>query len=550
MPRVSGHQEIHNLYSPKSRLGAFPGANWKFLLHSAANLARAFAVVHEHGHLVGDINHGNVLVSSQATVRLIDCDSFQLLADGRQFLCEVGVSTHVPPELQGGSLRVLRTQNHDAFGLAVLIFQILFMGRHPYSGRYLGPGDMPIEKAIREHRFAYGALAPSRQMRQPPNTLDLAMASQPVAGLFERAFSSMASQGAARPGAREWATAIEGVKTATCARNSAHLHLQGLPACPWCDLESRTGTIFFYSLSIDLHADTFHLTAVWARIAAIPGPGPLPALPEPRSFPTAPSPATQAGAKTKRIRRIVAVVLTIAGVAGGLALGSSIIVAVAVVVAIALATTHTSEGQAARQRFRQAQDSLFQLQRQWPQQAGDEPFQSKLAELNRLQNEHRGLPALRQKKLAELEANRWNAQLEKFLDRYRIDQARIPNIGPGRTATLQSFGIETAQDVRPLDILRIPGFGSGLTDNLMAWRRSIEAKFVYDPSRGIDPADVQALDRNLSIRREQIERALLAGGAELEKIKYQISIRRQAIYQQVEAAARAVAQAEADFRVL
>ena len=43
---------------------------------------------------------------------------------------------------------------HDAFGLAVLIFQILFMGRHPYSGHFLGSGEMPIERAIREHRFA------------------------------------------------------------------------------------------------------------------------------------------------------------------------------------------------------------------------------------------------------------------------------------------------------------------------------------------------------------------------------------------------------------
>ena len=58
-------------------------------------------MVHEHGHLVGDVNHGNALVSGRATVRLIDCDSFQIQAGSRRFLCEVGVSTHVPPELAG-----------------------------------------------------------------------------------------------------------------------------------------------------------------------------------------------------------------------------------------------------------------------------------------------------------------------------------------------------------------------------------------------------------------------------------------------------------------
>ena len=31
------------------------------------------------------------------------------------------------------------------------------MGRHPFSGQYLGSGiDMPIEKAIEQYRFAYG----------------------------------------------------------------------------------------------------------------------------------------------------------------------------------------------------------------------------------------------------------------------------------------------------------------------------------------------------------------------------------------------------------
>lgn len=85
---------------------------------------------------------------------------------------------------------MLRTQNHDAFGLAVLIFQILFMGRHPFSGQYLGAGDMSLERAIQELRFAYGSGAAARLMRQPPFTPDLATASPQVALLFERSFSA------------------------------------------------------------------------------------------------------------------------------------------------------------------------------------------------------------------------------------------------------------------------------------------------------------------------------------------------------------------------
>jgi DNA-binding helix-hairpin-helix protein with protein kinase domain len=50
---------------------------------------------------VGDINPGNVVVSQQAVVKLIDSDSFQVALDGRVFRCEVGVAHFTPPELQG-----------------------------------------------------------------------------------------------------------------------------------------------------------------------------------------------------------------------------------------------------------------------------------------------------------------------------------------------------------------------------------------------------------------------------------------------------------------
>ena len=103
---------------------------------TAQDCAAAFTVVHAGGAVVGDVNQRNVLVSARATVYLIDCDSFQIQASGRVFGCTVGVSDFTPPELQKKSFRgVLRTVDHDCFGLAVLIFQLLLMGKHPFAGR-------------------------------------------------------------------------------------------------------------------------------------------------------------------------------------------------------------------------------------------------------------------------------------------------------------------------------------------------------------------------------------------------------------------------------
>src|SRR5262249_42268885 len=158
MKRVSGAEEVHALHSPKSRLQKFPEASWAFLIYVAANIARAVAAIHEHGYVIGDLNPKNIVVTRKATVYLLDVDSFQVLADGKTYRCDGGFPEYTPPELQGVAFRkVDRAQEHDYFGLAVVIFQLLFMGRHPYSGNYQGAGEMSLESAIREFRFAYGA---------------------------------------------------------------------------------------------------------------------------------------------------------------------------------------------------------------------------------------------------------------------------------------------------------------------------------------------------------------------------------------------------------
>src|SRR5262249_47615448 len=114
MPRFDGYRPVHMLYSPAHRRSCFAQADWAFLAHAAANRAAAFDAVHGHGHVVGDVNQSNVLVSDKGLVALIDCDSFQVRADGKAHLCEVGVGQYTPPELQGQSFRgVERTPNHD-----------------------------------------------------------------------------------------------------------------------------------------------------------------------------------------------------------------------------------------------------------------------------------------------------------------------------------------------------------------------------------------------------------------------------------------------------
>jgi DNA-binding helix-hairpin-helix protein with protein kinase domain len=280
MPRVVGYRDIHQLYSPKSRRAAFPRADWRFLVRVAANVARAFATVHAEGDVIADVNHGGILVGTDARVRLIDCDSFQITVGDRCFPCDVGVPIFTPPELQDRTLTgVIRSENHDNFGLAVMVFLVLFMGRHPFAGRYLGEGDMPIEQAIEEHRFAYGEGRGFAAMDRPPGTPPLDIVSALMAQLFERAFAIDAARGG-RPSAAEWVEALETLEgnLVECALGTAHWHARGLAECPWCRIEAATGVPLFAAALSDATAGLFDLPAFWQQLIAIEHPGPAPDL--------------------------------------------------------------------------------------------------------------------------------------------------------------------------------------------------------------------------------------------------------------------------------
>jgi DNA-binding helix-hairpin-helix protein with protein kinase domain len=557
MRRAPGYQ-IHLLYGPKSRIAKFPKAHWSFLVQAATNLARAFALVHQHDLVVGDVNHGNILVSDRATVTMIDCDSFQVVQAGRCFPCGVGVETHLPPELQGRDLRrATRSPNHDAFGLAVLLFQMLFMARHPFSGRFLGRGDMLIPQAIGEFRFAYGAGAAGRLMQPPPHTLALDAVSVPVADLFERAFSPRGVADNARPSPDEWVGALKslGERLQSCSRNPSHQFFSDATTCPWCVIENATGALLF-SVWVDVPAAAsgeFQIAAIWARIVAVPPPDPAPALPSPDAVQVKRS---QAAAGELWWRRALVLVSAVCGLAflgldlysehvnaGGLSLGISIL-------CFAFIRTRRQVRDLALSELELAERRLAAQAQVWHREAGLLPFAAKREELERKRTAYVGLPALRQEKLDRLRHNLWRRQLEKHLDRHRIEHTKIRGIGASRRAALQSYGIETAADVAQAAVERIPGFGPALAQRLVTWRNSIERSFVFDPARGIDAADRRRLDHEMAAARSRLERDLLAGPTQLVNLRRRIEVHRQTLMPQIAASCRRVAQARIDSRWL
>src|SRR5215510_6520956 len=272
MKKISQAEEVHALHSPKSRLQKFPEASWTFLIYVAANIARVVAAVHEHGLVIGDLNPKNILVTRKATVYLLDVDSFQVSSDSKTYRCESGFPEYTPPELQGVAFReVDRAQAHDCFGLAVVIFQLLFMGRHPFSGRYLEAGEMPLERAIRESRFAYGADAEARKMRQPLGTLALDSMPSQFVRLFRRAFLSTD-----RPRPREWVEPLDALAKALkkCDSHNGHYYYRELRDCPWCGIESQARVrLFNFQLpGGESRRGHFRLDEIWKEIESVETP--------------------------------------------------------------------------------------------------------------------------------------------------------------------------------------------------------------------------------------------------------------------------------------
>src|SRR5262249_58599826 len=168
------------------RLASHPHFNWRYLVRAAMNLALTFQKVHERGYVVGDVNDQGVLVTGNAVVALVDCDSFQVRdpRSGRVFRCTVGTSLFTPPELAGCSFaNVDRTQTHDLFGLAVVIYQFL-MGCHPFQVKVAASDDVvSIEDCIR--RGLYPDITPGAM--QSPVSPPLYLLPRSTRALFRAA---------------------------------------------------------------------------------------------------------------------------------------------------------------------------------------------------------------------------------------------------------------------------------------------------------------------------------------------------------------------------
>jgi len=523
MRLLSGYRPLHELYSPKSRQRYFPKMDYRFIVHTAMNVARAVGKVHQAGCVIGDLNHSGILVAQDATVALIDADSFQFSLNGKAFPCVVGVPDFTPPELHGKNLAsIQRTIEHDNFGLAVAIFHLLFMGRHPYAGCYKGP-DISLGDAIAQNRFAFSlARQAATQTVPPPGALTLDIFSDSIARTFEDAFGMTPD---ARPSAQDWiyalGTLVESLNH--CTKAETHYYPINSGSCVWCKLTTSSGFDMFPNLTSVTPNIPNDSRGTEMAIREILG----------FSFPTAvdllPTAATPRGASNtlrearsgKRWHVLFSLLLMGGAVAGFIHTAPvwPLWAGLAIWGWLAFSERAVETGPFL-QAFKDADERVQRELNAFVHRNGMTEAVKVRGDLDAAIAAYRSHDDALTRELMVMKSNRESRQRQAYLDRYPIRSARISGIGPAKIATLISFGIETAADVNQSAVLRVPGFGNVMTGKLVAWRRGHASRFKYDRTPNAqDISDERALRGRFAAEKAKLESTIRNGLGTLRNAK-------------------------------
>jgi tetratricopeptide (TPR) repeat protein len=433
---------------------------------------------------------------------------------------------------------------------------------------YLGAGEMPLERAIRERRFAYGVDAEARKMRQPPGTLALDSMPSALVEQFRRAFLS-----ADRPQAREWVERLDELAKALkrCDLHSGHYYYRELSYCPWCGIEKQARVrLFNFLLSgDDSKRGLFRLDEIWKEIERVKAPDLLQNYRE--KILKAPEPSVDVASHEQNLRIHFTLAIMVS-IAAGLLIPIYIgfpfaffLLILSGLVACAIGKTGRSSNmqllfqnrqtapdnpllEEAKAVWRQAKEAEHLLREQYDREAGNERWRAKHDELRSRKDTYENLAQIRQTRLHQLEAEARQHQLGEFLDQFKINDANLDGISPTIKTDLLSHGVETAADLIE-EVKQIPSVGHKRAKWLLEWRRGLEKKFVFDPARDVLNESRIRTEKELDGLRFRLESELIGGAHYLRLVKQEIENSRENLHPALTQARQELAQAEKDLEV-
>ena len=471
MPEVVG-REIHNLYGVSTRQALFPRADFRFLVEVARNAAVSTDRLHKKRLVIGDVSGRNLMVRENGTVCWIDADSFLIGEPNFTAICELATPEWTAPELQENRHSMSpRLPAHDAFGLAVLIFQLLMLGRHPFQGRFTGTGDTPeIPTSISRRWYAHAGYS-GIPFRRTIGTPVIEHVGDQLQGLFSKAFTT--DDPLKRPTASDWIPALENLakNLCRCQQLATHFHLRGHTKCPWCAVMPEFGHEDPFSGAGQIQSGfddlEWKISAVRKILCTIPE------YPN-RIFTPAPAAAFQTWQLPKPT-----------GLVG----------------LFAPQTSRKKQTEAMKLQIEKQKSVIVQslsrnleLQRSLLQQI--ESDRQNLASLAQRAELAINITSLRRSAKLEHERKTLEQQKRNHLARRRLKVGDASGIGSVRVSQLNGHGIFTAADINSRAIMQLSGFGPASASGLIAWQTSVANSFRQQPIPN-DQGQIDFLAKNI-----------------------------------------------------
>ena len=513
MKKLSGYVPLHMVFSPMDRKKMFPDKGYNFLVHVARNLATAFFRLHEAGLVVGDVNEGNILISSSGMVAFIDCDSFQVKGENTHHYCEVGVPRYTPPELlkKGSFEHTVRTTNTDSFSLAVLIFQLLFLGRHPFAGRNKTAADIDEETAIRQHYFAYSLDNKKNKLAPPQDSFAIANLSEELILHFHQAFEYDT-----RPAPAEWVKSLDVFLSdmVTCGNSRLHTYPSKMRECPWCMFRKTKGIMFFLDDSY-LHASTV-LGDIESFVNGFkPEQLALKKWSDNSVPQLTPRPLDEQLVSYSKLRKklgngflvVGLMMFLLVSVSGFFLLPAAgcFLAAAYILKKSKWTTTLKSQEEQFRSVYVAYMNRRDAVIAEYNNPSDFTTYNRSLDSLQRLVHDFRRLPDEYDRLKRNAEEELYNIQLDEYIAQFHIDRHAIQGIGPAKKAALINQGIRTAADILKLQIIKVPGIGPGNFQILMDWRRQVASGFVYIPNNYEIARKLQKVNETIGRLKLQLE---------------------------------------------
>ena len=231
---------LEQVLQKKERQRAQIREDYRFRIFVGRNLAGAIWKLHEKGHGIVDLKPVNILVyQNTGFVCLLDCDGYDVQGSGNtRYPADLFTAEYLYPEGHRKKLRPEQVDpiEQDRFALAVILFQLINNGLHPYQGRPISAQVPPsIGERIAEGLYSYGK---KKNRRQEPSLQTLhPYFRNETRELFDHAFESKTAY-RTRPSAREWLDHFDWLiqQLQDCPINRDHQHFG--KGCGLCALSA------------------------------------------------------------------------------------------------------------------------------------------------------------------------------------------------------------------------------------------------------------------------------------------------------------------------